>query len=181
MDDYGGGRMAARELLRRGYRHPAAMFKTDDLQGKERARGFRDELAAHGIFPAEEDLLTFGTEERMTLLDLPRGQRFLDRLAARQGIDSLVCHNDVFAMHLMDGLKHRGLRLPEDLGVIGFDNAPLSGMTRPALTTLGHPQEGFGALAAEKLFRMIDGSREQNEEIPWVLVERASLRPEDGE
>ena len=174
MDDYAGGRHAAEEMYRRGYRRPAAIFKTDDLQGQERERGFREGFAAFGVSLQEENCLNFGTEERMILFSMARGKSFMDRLA-RLEADSLICYNDVIAMYAMEELRQRGVRLPEDLGVMGFDNAPLSSMTRPPLTTLGHPQEKFGALAAEKLLRMMEGEPEQGEELPWILVERDSL------
>ena len=69
----------------------------------------------------------------------------------------------------------RDIRLPEDLGFIGFDNAAFSGVIRPTLTTLGHPKEEFGALAAEKILRMIGGEREKSVNMPWNLIERESL------
>ena len=65
MDDYGGGRIAAREVLSRGYRRPGGMFKVDDLQGKERLKGFLDEMRAGGISIPDDRLLLFSTEERM--------------------------------------------------------------------------------------------------------------------
>ena len=175
MDDFGGGRQAAQELLRRGYRRPAAMFKADDLQGQERERGFRQMLQEQGIPLAEENVLHFGTEDRMNLFAEDRVIRFLDRLAAG-GADSLVCYNDVFAFFAMEGLRERGVRIPEEIGVIGFDNAMFSQVSQPPLTTLSHPKERFGALAAEKLIQMMDGRRVESEEMPWALVERQSLR-----
>ena len=54
MDDYGGGRIAAREMLSRGYRRPGGMFKVDDLQGKERLKGFLDEMQSQGMAIPDE-------------------------------------------------------------------------------------------------------------------------------
>ena len=55
------------------------------------------------------------------------------------------------------------------------DNATFSEMLHPALTTLGHPKEAFGALAARKMLRMIAGEKEESTIIPWNLIERDSL------
>ena len=60
-------------------------------------------------------------------------------------------------------------------GFIGFDNTAYAEMATPKLTTLGHPKEAFGSLAAEKLLRMIDGERERSVNMAWTLVERDSL------
>ena len=81
MDDYGGGRIAAREVLSRGYRKPGGMFKVDDLQGKERLKGFLDEMRDEGVIIPDERLLLFGTEQRMNWQNTPEGKAFVDRLA----------------------------------------------------------------------------------------------------
>ena len=174
MDDYGGGRIAAREVLSRGYRKPGGMFKVDDLQGKERLQGFLDEMQSQGISIPDERLLLFGTEQRMTLLNTPEGRAFVERLKKHEA-DCMTCYNDVFASSLMEMLQQEGMKLPEEMGFISFDNAVYAEMTNPKLTTLGHPKEAFGALVAEKLLRMISGERERSVNMAWTLIERESL------
>ena len=174
MDDYGGGRIAAREVLSRGYRKPGGMFKVDDLQGKERLKGFLDEMRDEGVIIPDERLLLFGTEQRMTWQNTPEGKAFVDMLVRREA-DCVTCYNDVFASSLMSILQGRGMKMPEDMGFIGFDNAVYVEMTNPKLTTLGHPKEAFGALVAEKLLRMISGEKERSVNMAWTLIERESL------
>ncbi len=174
MDDYGGGRIAAREVLSRGYRKPGGMFKVDDLQGKERLKGFLDEMRDEGVIIPDERLLLFGTEQRMTWQNTPEGKAFVDMLVRREA-DCVTCYNDVFASSLMSILQGRGMKMPEDMGFIGFDNAVYAEMTNPKLTTLGHPKEAFGALVAEKLLRMISGEKERSVNMAWTLIERESL------
>lgn len=179
MDDYGGGQIAAREMIARGYRRPAGMFKTDDLTGRERARGFLDELKSHGADVPPERLLYFGTEQRMTLYGDPEGLAFMNMLAAGKA-DCVICYNDVFAGVLMQHLRERGMSLPGDLGVMGFDDANLMMEIKPALTTLAHPKEAFGTMVAEKMMRMIAGEKESSVRVPWKLVERESLPEKKG-
>ena len=174
MDDRGGGRTAAREALNRGYRHLACVFKTDDRQGQERLNGFLDEIRGRGMDIPSEQILTFGTEDRMTLFDKGAGAEFARKLPG-SGVDCVVCYNDVFAVSLMAILRQQGVKLPEEMGFIGFDNAVFAEMANPGLTTLGHPKEAFGALVAEKLLRMIAGQREESTSVPWTLIERDSL------
>ena len=173
MDDYGGGRPAAEELVHRGYKKLAGVFKMDDLQGVERARGFREALTDLGMPFSEDSLLTFDTEERMELFRSVKGEAFLQRLAAKE-FDGLVCYNDIFASPVIEALENLGVNLPEDLGIISFDNAQVSALCRPALTTLAHPKERFGARAAEKMLRMLEGEKEGNESMKWTLIERDS-------
>ena len=174
MDDYAGGKTAAETALDRGYRRPAGVFKTDDLQGEERLNGFMDEMRIRGVEVPPERLLCFGTDERLTLYNTPAGKAFISMLARREA-DCVVCYNDVFAATLMDILNRRGVRLPDEIGFIGFDNASFSQIIQPPLTTLGHPKEEFGALAAEKILRMIGGEKEKSVNMPWNLIERDSL------
>ncbi len=174
MDDLAGGRMAATEALGRGYRRIAGLFKTDDLQGRERLRGMLEELEKAGIRTPEERLLRFGTAERMNLFSTPEGRRFIGDLKAGKA-DCVVCYNDVFAVSLMLILQQEGMKIPEELGLIGFDNAEYAALFTPGLTTLGHPKELFGARVAEKMLRMIEGEREESEALDWTLVERDSL------
>ena len=178
MDDYGGGRMAAKTALDRGYSRPAGLFKTDDLQGMQRLTGFKDELEARGITVPEERLLCFSTEERNDLVDSPKGKALLEVLKRKEA-DCLVCYNDIFAAQFLAKLQEQGVKVPEDLGLIGFDNATFSGMLQPGLTTLGHPKEAFGALAAKKILRMIAGEKEESVSMDWSLVDRDSLPVRD--
>ena len=176
MDDYGGGRMAARAAAEKGYTRPAGLFKTDDLQGKERLNGFLDEMSDRGIDVPAERLLCFSTEERNDLCDSPKGRALEEILLAHEA-DCLICYNDIFASQFMASLMAKGMKIPEELGIIGFDNATFSAMLQPALTTLGHPKDRFGALAAEKMLRMIAGEREGSVSASWTLIERDSLPP----
>ena len=174
MDDYGGGRIAAREVLSRGSRKPGGMFKVDDLQGKERLKGFLDEMRSEGVSIPDEQLLLFGTNERMNWQNTREGKAFVERLKKHE-MDSVTCYNDVFASSLMGILQDAGMKLPEEMGFIGFDNAIYAEMSNPKLTTLGHPKEAFGAMVAEKLLRMIGGERERSVNMAWTLIERDSL------
>ena len=174
MDDYSGGRLAAKTAVDKGYTRPAGLFKTDDLQGAERLNGFLDELHARGIETPDERLLCFSTEERNDLFISPKGLALQEVLMQKKA-DCLVCYNDIFAAQFMQGLQEKGMKIPEDLGIIGFDNATFSAMLQPALTTLGHPKDQFGALAAQKILRMIAGERESSVSVNWTLIERESL------
>ena len=174
MDDYGGGRIAAREVLSRGYRKPGGMFKVDDLQGQERLKGFLDEMKSQDFTIPDERLLLFGTDERMNWQSTREGRLFVERLEKGE-VDCVTCYNDVFAASLMGILQRDGVKVPEQMGFIGFDNAVYAEMCEPGLTTLGHPKEAFGALVAEKLLRMIGGERERSVNMTWSLIERDSL------
>ena len=144
------------------------------MEARERLNGFLDELHARGIETPDERLLCFSTEERNDLADSVKGMALLDVLM-KQEADCLICYNDIFAAQFMAKLQEKGMRIPEDLGIIGFDNADFSAMLQPALTTLGQPKDEIGAIAARKILRMIAGNREDSTIVDWTLIERDSL------
>ena len=174
MDDYEGGRQAAKVLLERGYCRPAGLFKTDDLQGRERARGLSEAAGSQGIEIPDRRMLLFGTEQRMNLMKTSAGEAFSEMLAAGEA-DCVVCYNDVFALALLEEMEKRNIRVPEELGVISFDNSSYAEMARPRLTSFQHPKEAFGEAVAKKMLRMIDGIKEESVKMAWTLVERESL------
>lgn len=176
MDDYNGGREAARELLARGYAHPSGFFKTDDLQGQERARGFMDELKEQGVDLPESNLLLFTTADQHDLFHTKAGQRFISRLTEEKATDSVVGYNDLFMSDLLAVLQKKGCIIPDDLGIISFDDSIHASLSKPGLTTYAHPKESFGKKAAEMLLQMINGEKAESVSMPWTLVERESLR-----
>lgn len=175
MDDYAGGRQAARELVRRGYRSLAGIFKTDDLQGQKREQGFMDELAVYGLQVAPEAILHFNTENRHHLFETAKGKHFLDLLSEKGRIDGLCTFNDVYAIRTLLPLRQRGVVFPQDMGIISFDDSAYATMDPLGLTTFAHPKEEFGRVAAHKLLNMINGEKEKSVSLPWNLVERGSL------
>lgn len=175
MDDYAGGELAAQALLDRGFRRIGGIFKRDDRQGHERFRGVCDCLARAGQSLPDDRVCWFGTESRRTLFQEEGPRSLLEHIAEGRGPDALVCYNDETALSLCAALRERGCKAPRDVSVISFDNSAFASLAHPALTTLNHPKDDFGALAAQKLLRMMAGEREESVSFPWTLVERESL------
>ena len=65
--------------------------------------------------------------------------------------DALVCYDDQLALALMDALRDVGVRIPDDLGVVGFDGIPFAGIANPRLTTVAVPSSEMGRVAAASL------------------------------
>ncbi len=83
------------------------------------------------------------------------------------------------AIAVIEEATARGLRVPDDLSVVGFDNIPESAMTRPALTTVHQPIQDMGARAVEILVQLLRGGTcdQMRETLPTHLVERRSCAP----
>lgn len=146
-DSYLGGGMAARTLLEAGYRRPAFLGFIPPVRiyqpFDERLQGFRDELERAGIELPSERVLLIATDEEEEHFD-----DFLKQhLAALRQADSLFVVTDAFAVAALYALSKFGLRVPEDLALIGFDGLTLCRFVSPVLTTIRQPVEEIGIQA----------------------------------
>ena len=151
-DSRAGARLAVEHLLALG--HKTIAFATTPLvrfTRKEIYAGYCKALSAAGIEP-DANLLY---EQSMDKAG--RGSDYelnIGRLIAEEFMDNgcpataVVCVNDMVAIGLIQTLTQKGIRIPEDVSVIGFDDIPLAGAYVPALTTVRYPAQEMGRLAA---------------------------------
>jgi LacI family transcriptional regulator len=92
------------------------------------------------------------------------------------GFDGIVFANDDMAFGGLEALKSHGIRVPEEVSIVGFDDFGLSRVTTPSITTMHVPAEEMARIATERLFQLIDGSLEEGlrQQLPVFLVERES-------
>jgi LacI family transcriptional regulator len=119
---------------------------------KGRLEGYRTALEAAGL-PFEEDLvLTLGSHQESGWV---AGEKLL---GMDQAPTAVFCYNDRVAMGLYDALRERGLRVPSDMAVVGFDNQEIiSGHVRPPLTTVELPHYDIGVRAVQVLLGLATG------------------------
>ena len=173
-DDAAGGRMAVEYLISKGFRRIGGVFKSDDMQGHLRYRGFSEALQEHSLPVCDAAVCWFSTENKRRFLQDETGSAFLASLAGHA--DALVCYNDEIALYVMEALKSMNLSVPKDISIISFDNSAYAAICHPKLTTLEHPKDAFGRAAATKLLQLIAGEHVESIEMPWSLVERESTR-----
>ncbi|MFJ8061396.1 LacI family DNA-binding transcriptional regulator [Streptomyces sp. NPDC096142] len=147
-----GGRLAAEHLLARGCRRPATVCGPLDVAAsQERLAGFRDTLARHGHphVPVAEGEFT-----------LDSGLAAMSDLLARQpGLDGVFAANDLMAQGVCEAVQQQGLRVPEDIAVVGFDDSSVAVTCHPRLTTIRQPVEEMAAEMARLLDEHIHGVR----------------------
>lgn len=151
MDDCKGGYLITKYLLDTGHRKLIGIFKADDMQGRERHAGFVKALQEYGIPYDPDRVIWFHTEDRKekpaVMLDIFR----------KNGVpmDAIVCYNDQIAQSVKRSLQKTGVRIPEDISITGYDNSVISENELINLTTIAHPQEKLGEMAAELLLEQI--------------------------
>ena len=172
-DDQGGGRMAAAYLARLGFKRIGGLFKSDDMQGHLRYQGYSAELQERGLPVRDENICWFTTENKKRFLRDETGAEFVRGL--RENMDAVVCYNDEIALELMSVMEENHMSVPRDISIVSFDNSAYAAVCHPKLTSLSHPKDEFGRVAAEKLLNMIAGKREVSSVLPWTMIERDSV------
>jgi LacI family transcriptional regulator len=179
-DEFGGGRTAARELIRHGHTKIAFINNVDDIPASRgRLAGYRSGLEEAGLEFRMEYVLraasdaTGGLGAARALLNLD------DRPQA------IFCFNDRMAMGVYHAAHERGLRIPEDLSVVGFDNQPnIADGLFPNLTTVALPHYEMGTLGVrtlvEQLTRPADSEPSQVA-LACPLIRRESVGPPAGQ
>lgn len=153
-DDLRGGALAAAHLIELGHRDCVQLHGPRDIETfNERCRGFRDTLATAGLSAAEPT----GHAAAPTVAEGRRLMRAL--LAERDGgrPTAVFAHNDLMAVGAIEALAEAGLRCPDDVSVIGYNDSPLTGHLDPPLSTIRMPTGEVGRVAAETALGLIDG------------------------
>jgi len=171
-DNREAARALTREVIARGHRAIAmiAGISAGNDRARERVDGVRAALDEAGLAGRELPVV----EE---VYSLNGGRRACARLLALgPRPTALVCGNDVLAVGAIREAKARGLRVPRDVSVTGFDDIELAEVIEPGLTTVHVPHRRMGAAAARALLAMRDGAHEPGSvKLDTHLVLRASL------
>ncbi|MBM0227401.1 substrate-binding domain-containing protein [Micromonospora sp. ATA51] len=176
-DERGGGEVAVGELLTHGHRRIGFLTNVDDIPATHgRLLGYQEALRAAGV-PFRPELVVVEQS------DTPGGYRAARELLGRaERPTALFCFNDRMAMGAYRAAAELGLRIPDDLSVIGFDNQELiaEGLY-PGLTTVALPHYEMGAWAVETMVDLLDqpkGARRRTARqvvMPCPLVRRQSV------
>jgi LacI family transcriptional regulator len=176
-DDKDGGALAIRHLLSTGrttigHVTGPRRFRAAVL----RAAGAEQALAAAGLGLA-------GGQARYGEWTEEWGRRGVDLLVRNApGLDAIFCGNDQIARGVADRLRETGLRVPQDVALVGFDNwGVIATACRPPLTTVDMNLRQLGRAAGERLLAAVDGRPGSGLQfLPCSLVVRESSRPRDS-
>jgi LacI family transcriptional regulator len=147
VDDVLGGRLAGEHLLQLGHRSIALVNGPVSIpQCEDRRLGLFAALNDAGLDP-ERDLIEIEVEA----MDAASGLAAVEALFVGPAPTAVFCANDLLAIGVMRGIRLRGLRAPDDVAVVGYDDVELAAMTDPPLTTVHQPSYELGATAYELL------------------------------
>jgi GntR family transcriptional regulator of arabinose operon len=153
IDDRKGGYIATKHLIDMGHKKIGIIAKMDDYKGHLRFKGYMDAICDANIsFPMEESMIWFSTEWKKELFNGAFGMDILSRL---RECSALFCYNDQIAYVVIELLKQKGVRVPDDISIVSYDNSDYVLYTSPNISSIEHPSESLGAVAAKNLLRLI--------------------------
>lgn len=182
-DDAAGAALATRHLLELGHRRIAYLPAGRNELVERRWNGYRAALREAGVEPDQRWVRVVPGPQLPLTTYVEMGTAAMAQWL-REDWDSLGCtallaHNDGAAIGAMAALKEAGLRVPEEISVVGFDGTEISTVCSPPLTTIEVPLEEIGARGARLLLQTIGDAQTtvETEFTPVRLRERASTAP----
>jgi DNA-binding LacI/PurR family transcriptional regulator len=167
-DNLAGGRRATLHLARLGRKRIVFLGDQEAPEVTQRVRGYLDALDQAGLAQDAELLVPahFTVEAAEASVDalLASGMRF----------DGIVAASDLIALGAIRSLLHAGMKVPEDVSVVGYDDVPFARYSRPALTTVSQDTARAGRLLVSKLLGTGASGDMRSERLPTELIVRES-------
>lgn len=171
-DHRSGARTAVNHLVAGGRRRIATIHGTLDMQSsRDKLDGYRDALVANGL-RLDPTLEVAGDYYSPALA----GEAMQTLLERHSDIDAVFIASDTMAAVAVGSIIEAGLRIPEDIAIVGYDGTPVAQATRPMLTTVRQPIEAMGRAMAQLLVRRVEHPDEPTSHIIFTteLIVRES-------
>lgn len=178
-DDDRGVRLAVAHLVELGHRRIALLSGPQRLStGLRRQQGFIAAMSERGLLV---DPKLLDNSEAFTEIEGARVCR--DLLGRGEPFTAIVAGNDLMALGCLDALEEAGLRCPEDVSVVGFNDIPFADRFRPPLTTVHIPHYQIGAAGGDLMLDMLRGTDVGRRQIlldPELVIRESTAPPRDG-
>lgn len=161
IDDEKGGYLQTEHLIELGHENIIGFFKTDDLQGTRRMKGYLKAFRKHKIPINPKFIIPFDTSDKMT-----KPIEALNTLLSSDNNEKptgIVCYNDELAIFLLNLLREKNIAVPEEISIVGYDDSFLAEATEVKLTTIEHPKIKMGEDSAKMIIDRIEKVNENNQ------------------
>ena len=171
MDDIGASKRMTKMLIDAGHTKIAGIFKGDDLQGHRRYLGYVEALEEAGI-PVREELIGwfYSNYDNNILLEISI-KAILDTL---DYYTAMMAYNDLIALEINKSFEQNGIRIPDDISMVSFDDGVASG--NMGIISAIHPKKLLGIEAAMRILKMIREGRDTIEPQPYVIHTEIAMR-----
>lgn len=174
IDNFKGGYRATEHIVAFGHKHIAMLAGAFSFSDKSlhRWHGYRKCLKDHNI-PYDPNLLI------QTTYELESGKTAVKQLMRTDlPPTAIFCSNDFLAVGVLEGARELGIRIPEDLSVVGFDDMPMMSFFKPGVDTIQQPAYDMGKIGSEVLLSRINNPYEKpvHRLLDTQLIVRQSVR-----
>ena len=154
VDDYNGAFLATNHLIQQGYRRIGLISGTSQLMPyRKRIEGYKDALIKNNI--EVDDSLVVESE-----ISINNGRQVaMEMLESKSPPDAVFCLSDLFALGALNAIKHKNLKVPEDIGLIGFSNEDFTTYVSPSISSVDQFSEQLGNIAAKSLLEQLDSEK----------------------
>ena len=176
IDDKAASKTIVEYLIKNGHKRIAIIAgnKADLAIGERRLSGYKHALEDNGI--AVDESLIFRQKEEIPGYTPENGYAVAKEiLALGHKFSALYCTSDLVAMGAYKALNEAGVRIPEDVSVVGFDGISLGNFLNPPLTTMVQPRDELITASVEKLVAAMEGEEVSQDIFEAVLLERESV------
>ncbi len=187
VDNFGGARAAVEHLLELGHDRIACVTTPDRPSSiTDRIDGYEHAMQEANLFPLAAVSLrgsgspgSTGSVPAYTDEELAPVEMLMNSSAAPS---ALFCVNDFVAIGVMSFLQRRGMRVPEDVALVGFDDIAVASLPSVSLTTVAQPKYEIGKQAAQRLLQLLQGQTVVDREIvlPTELIVRRSTQADES-
>lgn len=177
-DDFGGAYEMGKYLIRRGHTRIAMLADNDATVDHHRWMGLQQAMKEAGFVLTEKDHFLFSSSESV------RELQFAQFLPEWKNYTALFVASDYYALEVSSFLQSRGIRVPEDISITGFDDLIYASLARPKLTTMSQNIGKKAKMAVEALLSLCEKKGEEKDtedlwkekwQLPVKLVERESV------
>jgi LacI family transcriptional regulator len=177
VDNFTGAYQATRHLYSHGYQRIAyigGIVASNDYDHQARLAGYRKVLQEFNLEENPEYI------ENGNYCEEGGSSAFMRLMKLSPGPDAIFCANDEMALGVMKVAKKNGIKIPQDIGLIGFDNIRISQYTSPTLTTVNQPTYTIGILLSERLIFKLNNKESNIQNSNLVLKPELIIRESCG-
>jgi GntR family transcriptional regulator of arabinose operon len=172
LNDSNGMYLAIKYLIDLGHKNIIGIFKADDIQGVERHKGYAKALSDSGMQYNPDNVIWFHTEDR----NIKPYLTIESYIRNGKAIDAIACYNDQIAFGIYEKISELGLAIPDDISLTGFDDSYYAISCPTKLTSVSHPKEQLGELAAQTLLDMIGNPEYDKSQIKKIIEPELIIR-----
>lgn len=164
-------------LIKLGHKNILGVFQINDQQGLDRMNGMIQAYQENDIPTTDANFVMYQSSDPYESI-IKKIDLLLD---SNQEITALACYNDQLATHLISHLQNKGLRVPDDISVIGFDNYEMAEIMSPSLTTANHPKRQLGQDAGKMILKMINDEKVESKIYhPQIIKGTSTTNPKEN-